>query len=396
MERNRFNPQFTPTNLTTSLDPTSASYGAGSVAFSPQKAQFTNINYAVEATGTVNLGFTRQELLVGVSEAKRQLASGAVVRTRFNQNFNNPVFIPDPHLAQQPLPPASAIDDKGIYLFDRLFLTDAVQLLGGVRKSDYRDDGSINAITKSPYTATPTSYSAGIVVKPRKWASIYGTYIEGLEETAAAPTTTDNANQNFAPTQSKQYEAGIKLEPKSNLLFQAAYFKIDRGAAYTANLPGTTTLHYFTGGRQVYEGGEFSLTGYVTRDLALYATAEILSAHYRDQPNIAGNRVDGTPDNGWSLAGEYTVSWLTPDLKVTAGMYHTGSQAINAANQAFTPAYTTFDVGLSYGLDVQHHRIVLRVNGQNVGGQRYWAGAGGSALAEATPRTVKFSLSGQF
>jgi iron complex outermembrane receptor protein len=396
LERNRFNPQFTPTNLTTSLDPNSATYGAGSVTFSPQKARFDNINYAVEAAGTINLGFTRQELLVGVSEAKRSLASGAVVRTKFTENFINPVFIPDPHVAQQPLPTPSAIDDKGVYIFDRLFLTDYLQLLGGIRKSDYRDDGSINAVTKSPYTASPTSYSAGIVVKPQKWASLYGTYIEGLEETAAAPTTTDNANQNFAPTQSKQYEAGVKLEPKSNLLIQAAYFRIDRGAAYTANLPGTTILHYYTGGRQVYEGGEFSLSGYVTRDLAIYATAEILSAHYRDQPIIAGNRVDGTPDNGWSLAGEYTLPWLNRNLKVNAGLYHTGTQAVNAANQAFTPAYTTVDVGFSYAVDYQDHHLVLRVNAENVGNQHYWAGAGGSALAESLPRVVKFSLSAAF
>src|SRR3546814_9954601 len=83
--------------------------------------------------------------------------------------------------------------------------------------------------------------------------------------------------------------------PKSDLLIQLAYFKIDRGAAYAANLPGTDTLHFYTNGREVYEGGELSITGYVTPDLAVYATATILSAHYRGQPGIAGNRVDGTP-----------------------------------------------------------------------------------------------------
>src|SRR3546814_20198092 len=62
--------------------------------------------------------------------------------------------------------------------------------------------------------------------------------------------------------------------PKSDLLIQLAYFKIDRGAAYAANLPGTDTLHFYTNGREVYEGGELSITGYVTPDLAVYARSE--------------------------------------------------------------------------------------------------------------------------
>ncbi len=396
LERKRNNPQFTPTNLTTSLDPTNAAYGSGSVQFSAQQAQFKNTNYAAELAGTLNVGFTRNELLLGVSEAKRGLTSSPNIRTKFSQNFVNTVFIPDPHLTYSALPPSSEIDDKGVYLFDRMFLTDAIQLLGGIRKSEYSNDGSINAITKSPYKVSPTSYSAGFVIKPKTWVSLYGTYIEGLEETAAAPSNTDNANQNFPPTKSTQYEAGIKIEPQSNLLIQLAYFKIDRGAAFTANLPGTAILHYFQDGRQVYQGGEFSLTGYVTKDLAVYATAELLSAQYRDQPNIAGNRIDGTPDKAWSLAGEYTLSWLNPNLKVSAGLYHTGTQAVNANNQAFTPAYTTFDLGASYALDYKDHHIVFRVNGQNVTNKHYWAGVGGSVLSEGAPGLVKFSIAAQY
>jgi len=396
LERKRNNPQFTPTNLTTAIDPTSPTYGAGSVQFSAQQAQFENTNYAAELSGTLNIGPTRNEILLGASEAKRSNASSANIRTKFTQNFINTAFIANPHLQYSALPPTSQIDDKGVYIFDRMFVTDAIQLLGGIRKSDYSDDGSINNVTKAPYSAKPTAYSAGFVIKPRAWASLYGTYIEGLEATAAAPATADNATQTFAPTTSKQYEAGIKLEPKSNLLIQLAYFKIDRGAAYTANLPGTATLHYFVDGRQVYEGGEFSLTGYVTPDLAVYATAEVLSAHYRAQPTIAGNRVDGTPDQSWSLAGEYALSWLNPNLKLSAGVYHTGSQAVNANNQAFTPAFTTLDLGASYTLDYNSHRIVFRVNGQNVTNKHYWAGVGGNSLSEGVPGLVKFSIAAQY
>src|SRR3546814_16342756 len=102
-----------------------------------------------------------------------------------------------------------------------------------------------------------------------------------LEETPAAPNTTDNATEVFPPMNSRQYEAGLKLQPKSDLLIQLAYFKIDRGAAYAANLPGTDTLHFYTNGREVYAGGEMSITDYVTPDLAHYATETILRTEER-------------------------------------------------------------------------------------------------------------------
>ncbi len=397
MSRKRNNPQFQPANLTSAIDPASPDYGSGRVRFSAQQAEFENINYAAELAGTIHFGGNiKNEVLLGASRAIRTLSSSPNVRTTFTQNFADPVFIPDPGLQYTPLPPSSEIDDKGLYLFNRLNFADVVQVLAGIRKSDYSNDGSINNVTKTPYSASPTSYSAGLMIKPVEWVSVYGTYIEGLEETPAAPSTTDNATEVFAPTNSKQYEAGIKIQPKPDLLIQAAYFKIDRGAAYAANIPGTSILHFFTDGREVYEGGELSVTGYVMPDLALYATATILSAHYREQPDIAGNRVDGTPNRTWSLAGAYRPSWLDPNLKVTAGAYHTGTQALNADNLAFTRGYTTFDLGASYTFEVADHTVVARVNGQNITGKRYWASVGGNSLASAVPGSVKFSLSVQY
>jgi iron complex outermembrane receptor protein len=397
LSRKRNNPQFQPTNLTTSFDPNSPGYGMGRVRFSAQQAEFETINYAAEIAGTIH--FTdniKNEVLLGASRVIRTLASSPNIRTSFDQNFADPVFIPDPGLEYSALPPSSKIDDKGVYLFNRVNFYDVVQVLAGVRKSDYKNDGSINNITKTPYSASPTSYSAGLMIKPVDWVSVYGTYIEGLEETPAAPSTTDNATEVFPPTNSQQYEAGIKIQARPDLLIQLAYFKIERGAAYAANLPGSTTLHFYTDGREIYEGGELSVTGYVMPDLALYATATLLSAHYSGQPGIAGNRVDGTPNRTWSLAGEYSPSWLDPNLKLTGGIYHTGSQALNANNVAFTHSYTTYDLGGSYRFKIGDHELIARVNGQNITGKRYWASVGGNSLAAALPGTVKFSLSVQY
>lgn len=398
MTRKRNNPgfQLNAAQLVTSLDPNSPTYGDGRIRFSAQQAEFENVNYAVELAGTLRFGDNiKNEILIGASRAIRTLASSPNVRTTFDQNFINPTRISEPaNFNYSPLPAPSEVDDKGIYLFNRLSFYDVVDILGGIRKSDYTNDGSINQTTKTPYQAKPTAYSLGFVVKPVEWVSVYGTYIEGLEETDIAPSNSSNADQVFPPTLSTQYEAGIKLQPKRDLLIQAAYFKIDRGAAYLGPpLPGDTLGFFYTDGEERYEGGELSVTGYLTPDLALYATATILNARYRNNATIAGNRVDGAPKNTWSLAGEYRVSWFDPGLKVTAGAYHTGPQPVNAANQAFTDGFTTFDVGASYAFDFGDHQLVARVNGQNITGERYWVSVGGNSLAQNVPPSVKFSLS---
>jgi iron complex outermembrane receptor protein len=388
--RIRNNPQFTPSNLTTALES-----GVGSVSFAAQNTLFENYNYASELSGTLHFGAVSDSVLFGASRKIEDLSSPSPTRSKIAQNFLDPVLIPDPDLVFAPRPPATQIDDKGYYFFNRLNLDEYVQLLAGVRKSDYSDTGTLNAVTSQPYHAAPWSYSGGIVIKPLRWVSVYATYIEGLESTPGAPIADENATENFPPSTSRQYEAGVKLEPTRKLLLQAAAFDIKQGAAYEALNPADGNLHYYTDGQNSYRGVELSLTGYVTRDLALYATTTVLSAHYENThaaPNINGFWIEGTPDDTWSLAGEYTVSWLTPALKVTAGAYHTGRQAIDATNNAFTPAYTTFDVGGSYDLRMPRYELIFRLNGQNITDKRYWASTGSSVLAEGLPGLVKFSV----
>lgn len=403
LTRYRFNPGFQPGGATTqnaaylaALDPTNAAYGSGLVRFGStiQSAGYENIGYSVELHGKITTGDFSNNILVGASRSLRSLAgSPATPRTTIAQNFNNPVPIAQPVEPRGTRPPVSVVDDKGLYAFDQLSYRDIVTLSGGVRASDYRDDGSTNAITKTPYQVKPVAFSGGVLVKPMKWASIYGTYIEGLEANGIPASQDDNALTVLPPVSSTLYEGGIKLQPRKDLLIQLSYFSIKRfGALSERLLPGTTTQHAYADATQTYRGFEGSITGYVTPDLAINAALTFLKARTQTNPTIAGTRPGGTPDNSWSLSGEYRLSWLTPRLKVSAGVYHTGTQAVDDTNKAFTPAYTTFDLGASYDFELAGHSVTARVNGQNITNKHYWAAVGAGTLAESLPGTVKFSL----
>jgi iron complex outermembrane receptor protein len=404
-------------------------------------AKFRNENYRAEITGAFATGPFRHEVLIGASDNIRSNRSslsnaqaclynattGALLGATFattapagqlravcRQSITNPHSIPQLGEPLNVQNNPTEIDDKGVYIFDRVKFGEWLQLLGGIRKSDYQEKRLDTGV--KTFSAKPTSLSAGVVLKPKKEISVYGTYIDGLESTPGAPQTAVNANEQLGPSKSTQYEAGVKWEIRPTLLFQAAYFDIKRDSAIVngANV-------YVKDGRQTYQGVELSLTGNVTRDLSIYATALFLDAKYTSgsptvllfnangtpridaasgsqlvTPTIVGNRVEGSPKVSWSLAGEYRLEDMLPGLAITAGVFHTGNQAINPLNQNFIPAYTLFDLGGSYTTEIQGHEVKFRVYGTNITGKKYFASTGANFAAQGAPTTIKFAVSTVF
>ncbi|HET7333825.1 MAG TPA: TonB-dependent receptor, partial [Rhizomicrobium sp.] len=286
----------------------------------------------------------------------------------------------------------------GYYIFDRIKYGDWLQLLGGLRKSDYTESNHTTGVVS--YHSKPLSYSYGAVVQPWHWASIYGTYIEGLESTPPAPLTAVNSGQQLSPSTSTQWEGGIKIQPHDGLLLTASYFLIDRDSTYVNN-----ANVYVKDGRARYKGVELSATGEVTEDFSLYASALFLSAKQVSgaptvitgtsiSPTAVGKRIDNSAKFTGSVAGEYRLEKWVPGLAVTAGVYYVGKRAVNPLNQAFVPGYTLLDLGASYTTDsLWKEPVTFRINADNVTGKRYFSSAGGLYIAEGTPTTVKFSIS---
>ncbi len=254
---------------------------------------FLNRNIRAELAGVIQIGPIKNNILIGAAQNIRDRDNPNTINATFTQNLTSPIEFTEVPFALPNYGTNNSrntrINDLGFYIFNRASFGDYVDLLGGVRFSRYRESIRFGDITT--FKTSPTSYSGGIVGKPTKWISIYGTYIEGLETTPSAPATAVNSGAPLPPTQSRQYEAGIKVEPKSGVLLQAAYFNIKRDAAFVngANL-------YVLDGKQVYKGLELSATGKVTRDLTLYATALFLDAKYTSgAPTVLLTNANGTP-----------------------------------------------------------------------------------------------------
>lgn len=411
-----------------------------SVSYQPV-AKYRNENYRVEITGAFSTGPLKHEILLGASDNIREnrssassaqaclynsttgaligatLASTAAAgqtRALCRQSITDPHAIPQLGEPLNALNNPSGIKDVGYYVFDRIKYNEWLQVLVGVRKSDYEEKRLDTGV--KTFQAKPTSLSGGVVIKPKSNVSLYATYIEGLESTPAAPLTATNSNEQLGPSQSTQYEGGVKWEIFPTLLLQAAYFDIKRDSAV---VNGANT--YVKDGRQTYKGLETSLTGKVSRDFTIYASALFLDAKYTSgsptvllfnangtpridaasgsqliSPTIVGKRVEGSPKVSWSVSGEYRLTALVEGLAINGGVFHTGDQAINPLNQNFIPAYTLFDLGASYRTEIAGRPTTFRVYGQNIGDKKYFASTGGLFAAQGAPSTVKFAISTEF
>ena len=409
--------RLTRTRRFATLNPTNLATGDGTLSITLQNGnEYINNNYRGEVAGTFYTGPILHEVLFGASENDRSQfnanqtnglcpgATPASPRVTCTQNFLTPRAIPE-----TPLGPSvgvtTTISDVGYYAFDRMKYGEWLQVLAGIRQSDYTEANKTTGVTT--FHDTPTSVSYGVVLKPRPWASVYATYIEGLESTPIAPANATNAGAQLPATDSTQKEGGVKIEPRPGVLIQVAYFDIDRASTFV-----NSNNLYVQDGRARYKGVEYSLTGEVARNLSIYLSGLFLDAKQISgaptiittasngtvtvTPTSVGRVIENTPKRTFSLAGEYKLSDFVPGLSVSAGAFYTGRRAINSLNQAFIPDYTLFNLGVAYETDIHGHDTVFRLNAENIFDKKYWSSTGALLLAEGAPSTVKFSISSRF
>ena len=279
------------------------------------------------------------------------------------------------------------IRDRGAYVTDRATIG-PVELLAGVRYSDYRARSVSAAGVRSGADLNRWTPSYGAILKPAKGVSLYGTYLEGLEEGGTAPIAAANSLQVLPPAVSRQYEAGVKAELLRGAILQLAGFQITRPFAFLDPSDNTFKL----AGRSRYRGIEGSLTGEVTRDLSLYLSGQYLVARVRNATpaTLIGKRPENTPKWTGSAYVEYRLPAL-PGFAIGGGAFHVGVRPVNALNQAFVDGYTTFSASLRYTTDLLDKRITFQLNADNLTDETYWSAAGNGLLGVGLPRQVKFT-----
>lgn len=362
--------------------------GAGTlkIFFNPNQ-EFENDNYRTEISGRLPGQWLTHEMSFGYTANQRDQNPRSAGTVSIAQNLYNPVSIPERSAASAPNHNPSTIKDRGWYLFDRVSIGEKWQAMLGARGSRYE-----SVTTSTRYQANDINPAAALLYKPIANISLYGSYLEGLEESGQAPANRANAGELLAPALSKQKEIGIKAEVAQGVLLQAAYFDIKR--------PSTTvdsSNRFVLNGLAQYKGVELSASGEVTKQLALIASALFLDAKQLNAASAAtyGRVPDNTPERTASLFAEYRLPGV-PGLALSGGVYYVGKRPLNNENQAFVDGYTTLSLGARQTTLLGGKRTTFQAVLDNATNKNYWSTAGNGLLGVGAPRTLKVTAKIEF
>lgn len=350
--------------------------------------RFVNNNQRVEVTGRLRTGAVEHELTAGYTQNERWAYSGTTGSSAtVAQNYYQPVDIAPIDRVIATTGSISSINDKGVYVFDRMVLSPRWQVMAGLRASDYT-----SATTTTRYTASKVSPNASVMFKPRADTTLYASYLEGLEETGVVSNVYFNAGEILPPAVNKQYELGLKTRAWNKVLAQAALFQIERPQTTEVSSGGTPATSRIVGGLTRYRGLELSASGEISPRFAMVGSAllmdpEIVQVGTSNAAEL-GKTPENTPRQTLSLFGEYRLQDVS-GLSFNAGAYHVGERPVNNRNQAYVPSYTTYSLGARYRTRWDGHKVTLQANIDNLTDKDYWLAAGGTLLSTGAPRTLR-------
>ncbi len=326
--------------------------------------------------------------------------NGQVSGVGFATNIYNPAVTARQNLAIATATKTSWSGMSSLALADTLSGADGrVQLTVGARLQQVQSANfdPVSGLQTSAYDQSALSPSVALVFKPLENVSVYGNWIQGLQQGTIVGNAFTNAGEIFPPYKSTQYEAGVKVD-WGRLTTTMSVFQISQPSILT-NVANNTQ---FLGGEQVNQGLEFNFFGEVTEGVRVLGGAMFL--------NAALTKTQGNLTNGWiapfapgaqfNLAGEWDLPFA-PGLTATGRVIYTGQQYIDTTwPRRVLPEWTRFDVGARYAFEnpgAKGKLLVARFDVNNVLGANYWeGGSSATTLFLGAPRTFRLSLTADF
>ncbi len=280
-------------------------------------------------------------------------------------------------------------------------LNNRVQLTVGAR---HQTAGTSTVDMKTGLASTPSTEASvwspayAILVKPLDNVSVYANYIEGLQVGRTVAPTFANAGQVFPPTQTKQKEAGVKVD-FGRITTTVAAFEITRPSIVTVGAP--LNQSQLLDGEQRNRGVEINVFGEVVPTVRLLGGVAFIDGRLTKTANGTndGNKAQGVADVNVNLGAEWDAPFI-PGLTVIGRVIYTSSVFVNAANTQSIPEWTRLDLGARYTFASPWNGkpITVRFAVENVANKSYWAGSYTSdgVLTVGAPRTYLASTTFNF
>ncbi|EJN07997.1 TonB-dependent siderophore receptor [Herbaspirillum sp. YR522] len=289
------------------------------------------------------------------------------------------------------------IELTSVALADTLsFLDDRLQVTAGARYQNIKDVSYayFTAAQTGAYDKSAVTPLLAAVYRLTDSVSVYGNYSQGLQKGPTAIAPASNAGQVFAPYKSRQKELGLKYDGG----------KLGGSlAVFSTNKPNTVTENNVTSlnGEQRNRGIELSAFGTPMRGLKVLGGITLLEAkqtHTQSGTNDGKDAV-GVPRTQANLGAELDVPGVQ-GLSLNARAVYTGAQYGTSANNLQIGAWTRYDLGARYLMNVGQRVVTVRARVDNVLNKNYWSAVThtdfSDYLVQSTPRTFTLSASVDF
>jgi iron complex outermembrane receptor protein len=358
-------------------------------------------------TGPVHHLFT-----VNYSTFDRDYISFGKTGGTINSNLYNPLPVPLPNFTTivQNLNTQTNMSSVGIADTMSMF-GDRLQIIVGARRQAVGVDSQTFTPPPSASHIDRSVWSPGyaVIVKPVENVSLYANYIEGLKlpEVVAGGTTYSNIGEILPPAQTKQMEAGAKID-MGRITFTGSYFDITAPNATAVPVAGQLLPARRLVGEQRNRGIELYTFGELAPWLrvlggATFINGEVVSQTYAFPGGITFNYNGKTPVGVSTVNLNFGAEWDTPfvnGLTLTGRVIYTGESYANDANTQLLPEWTRVDLGARYTFVSPWNGkpIVIRANVENVFNEAYYNSyrTVSSAVSLGAPRTYLVSTTFNF
>lgn len=378
-------------------------FNGNSTSAAPNRLSFYNTYLTAEAgaRALVDTGPISHEFAVTATtyEQVNGVGSAAGSAPAFATNLYNPTSFAQPSVPGPASPKVSTVGLSSLGFADTLSAADKrIQLTAGLRLQNVTAQ-NFNAAGQSTtgYNQSAVSPAVALVLKPWQNVSLYGNWIQGLQQGSVVGAPFANAGEIFPPYKSTQYEVGLKVD-WGKFTTTASLFQISQPSLITNVAANTQVL----AGEQRNQGLELNVFGELAPGVRLLGGAMFLSPVLT---KTQGGLTDGwiapfAPQFNLNLAGEWDLPFL-PGLTLNGRVVYTGSQYVDTTwPRRSLPEWTRFDLGARYAFEnpgAKGKQLVARFNVDNVLDANYWEGGGFvTLLMLGAPRTFRLSLTADF
>jgi catecholate siderophore receptor len=366
-----------------------------------QHTERQSIFNQTDVTAKVDMGGSITHTLLAGLEVGYQQTDNQ--RDRFSGDYNfpgrdvpfsNPTTSARPNWGSEPGPfQHTDLTLAGVYVQDQIAISRYIDLIGGIRFDHFDLDFTCRTDTTpnpTPRCASGTALGdvnstafdrvdnvwsprAGVVFKPLEEVSLYASYARSFLPSSGEQfgnlSGGVTGTVNLKPEEFVNREIGFKWEVAENLFFTGALFQLDRMNQFVAIGPGVSAQI----GKTRTEGGELTLTGYLTKDWEVvagygYQVADVVSGSLVT-PITTGKEVALVPHHTFSLWNKYQ---FLPDWAAGVGVLSRTGMYANIDNTVTLPGFARVDAALFWDIN---ENLEAQLNVENVLDTEYYSTA---------------------